>query len=256
MTFGKFASFSMMIVAVTLGGCAANVGDETETLETSQEELMTLTAGWSQGQAAVNLGSSSNRFCFLTSIAGKFAGGGESVRLQIVSGQWQLTGTSGQRDVAAIARCQLNVTGADITSESVWSQGQGEVNLGSTANRACFLMGVQGKFEGGGEAVWVRKSGGNYLLGGQSQQAGVGARARCLRNRITFTNDWTWNQSQGATTMVQAFVENDGWACGLTRMTGRFHGGGERIYIDWTGSTRRLLGTSAQVDVGTSANCF
>lgn len=247
---GSFVALATLIA----GGCSGDPREEP--VGRTQGELMTATAWWSQGQAPVNLGPSSDRFCFLTYVTGKFEGGGESVRLQIVNGQWQLTGSSSQTGVAAGARCQLNVAATDQTAEAYWVQGQRAINLGSANNRACFLTGVQGKFAGAGEAVQVQKAGEYYFLGGQSQQAGVGARARCVLNRTTFTNDWNWSQGQAATVMVQAFTENNGWACGLTRMTGRFQGAGEVIRIDWDTVERRLWGASNQSGVAASANCF
>lgn len=258
MTQDRFATHLLIpfLASLASSACAVSVDEGSEKLDTSTAALMTATATWSQGQQPVNLGSASDRFCFLTSIQGKFDGAGEFVRLQISGGQWQLTGGSGQVGVAASARCQLSIAASDITAETNWVQGQAQQNLGSTNNRACFLTGVEGRFRGGGEAVWVRKSGGNYVLGGQSGQVSVGGRARCVLNKNTFINDWNWMQGNGSTAMVQAVTENNGWACGLTRMTGKFQGGGESIYIDWYGSQRTLAGTSSQIDVGASANCF
>jgi hypothetical protein len=256
----RVVGFAVSTALMSTTGCmmqADGAGEgATEDVGSASEALMTAEQTWSQGQAPVVLGSSSNRFCYLTSISGKFEGGGESVHVRINNGQWELTGTSGQVGVSARARCQLNVSGANITGEFSWVQGQSELNLGSTNTQACFLTRVAGKFNGGGEAVWVRKSGSTYLLGGMSNQVGVGTRARCLTGTSTFINDWTWSQGSVATVMVQALTENNGWACGLTRMTGSFKGGGERIFIDWDGSTRRLRGSSSQSGVAASANCF
>ncbi len=63
---------------------------------------------WEQGNTAIKLMHSSQGFCFLTYVRGKFEGHGESVFVYIESnGYWYLDGRSGRegKDVAAEARC-------------------------------------------------------------------------------------------------------------------------------------------------------
>ena len=250
-------SAALVSVGLAVAGCGGE--PPSEPIASVQSDLMTTQFSWIQGvsKPTIDIGSAATQFCFLTSISGKFEGGGESIHLKVENGRWLLTGSSNQVGVEALARCQV-VTNPVITDESTWMQPQGtrEMFLGLTSDRACFLMGVQGRFRGAGEAVWVRRAGDSLWLGGQSQQAGVGGWARCLVNHTAFLNEWTWSQGFAPTPMVQALTENNGWACGLTRMTGNFRGGGEQIFIDWTGTTRRLLGNSQQSGVGASANCF
>lgn len=60
---------------------------------------------WCQGSAAVGMGSSTNRVCFLTRVTGMFEGSGEMVRTYVSNGAWILSGQSLQKDVCATARC-------------------------------------------------------------------------------------------------------------------------------------------------------
>lgn len=131
---------------------------------------------WSQGQYPVYMGSASNRACFLTRVTGKFKGGGEVVHAYTSWDAWYLGGQSQQSAVGASARC------VDMapSGEYGWGQGQLPVYMGSSANLACFLTRMTGKFEGGGEVVRAYTSGDWWYLGGQSQQSAVGASARCL----------------------------------------------------------------------------
>lgn len=261
---GDFVMFVVLVVgaAVLVGnpGCAPAALDAEEDVARSQNSLMSNVSSWAQGQASpVSLGSASDRFCFLIGVSGKFEGAGESVFVRINGSQWEVFGSSSQSGVAALARCQLGVAPAERTAEtSLWSQGQSEIDLGPVSNRTCFLTHIQGKFRGAGEAVWVRQVGANFKLGGQSLQTGVGAKARCVlrTDASAFADGWNWTQGSPPTPMVQAFTENNGYACGLTRMTGKFQGSGESIVVNWDTTQRILFGSSYQTGVGASANCF
>jgi hypothetical protein len=60
---------------------------------------------WHQGQIPTYMGSTTNRACALTSVAGKFRGWGEMVEIIPSGGSWYLQGTSQQQDVQAQSRC-------------------------------------------------------------------------------------------------------------------------------------------------------
>ena len=66
------------------------------------------------------------------------------------------------------------------SGEYIWGQGQRPVRMAPTSHAVCFLTGVQGQFEGGGEWVRVYASGGYWYLGGGSAQRDVQARAICI----------------------------------------------------------------------------
>ena len=60
---------------------------------------------WTQGSGPVKMTATSKTTCFLTFVRGKFEGGGEYVQVYEHKGYWYLGGSSGQKDVAAKARC-------------------------------------------------------------------------------------------------------------------------------------------------------
>ncbi|NOU52993.1 hypothetical protein HG263_21045 [Pseudoalteromonas sp. JBTF-M23] len=60
---------------------------------------------WRQGEGTKTLAPTATNVCYLTRIAGKFKGYGESVSLSKSNGYWQLSGSSQQRDVTATATC-------------------------------------------------------------------------------------------------------------------------------------------------------
>jgi hypothetical protein len=133
---------------------------------------------WEQGEPPVSMGSVHGRVCFLTRLRGDFEGGGEYVRAFASGGSWYLGGGSQQSGVEAAARC-LSVHW--YSSEYFWTQGQAPVPLYSAGYYSCFLTGLSGDFEGGGEVVrtFVDDKGW-FFLGGSSGQSGVWATARCV----------------------------------------------------------------------------
>jgi hypothetical protein len=209
---------------------------------------------WQQGWAAVPMGSTSDRFCFLTAVQGRFKGGGESVQVYISGGSWWLGGSSQQEAVAARALCiPRNHRGQtlSVSKEYRWSQGAYATHMGSDSDRVCFLMYVTGRFEGGGEQVEAYRSGGSWWLGGTSYQKGVQAGARCVNTRYR-EGPYYWTQGQAPVLMSNA----NQWMCGLTKVAGRFNGGGERVNAFVSGSWRYLGGSSHQKGVSSAAYCL
>ena len=133
-------------------------------------------------------------FCYLTGLDGKMNGQGESAAVVPGYGAWDLyaqNGTGGLLNYSTEgrARCvwlgqqaEVAYVGGNPQSlgEFAWSQGQQPVTMATTATADCFLTGVQGKFAGSGESVTITIQNGAWVLGGTSQQSGVGARARCV----------------------------------------------------------------------------
>ncbi len=220
----------------------AEVASSAEALGVSGPEY-----SWSQGQPAVPMGGTSGRVCFLTRVTGKFEGGGEVVNVFASGGSWYLGGQSLQAGVGASARC---VSVAFYSGEYSWSQGQVPAFMGSASNRACFLTRVTGKFEGGGEVVHAYTSWDSWYLGGQSLQAGVGASARCVD--LWSSGEYSWGQGQ-IPVYMGSFADR---ACFLTRMTGKFEGGGEVVRTYASGDWWYLGGQSLQAGVGASARCL
>ena len=237
-------------------GVGEAAGDEPASLGVSTQEVAVLGGefSWSQGQARMAMGSSADRFCFLTTISGRFKGAGEAVRVFVEDGQWLIEGSSGQTGVNAKARCvPLSWQGRTLSVSSAFQWNQDDpraVALGSDADRACFLTSLSGHFQGAGEFVEVRRSNGQWLLDGGSHQLGIEAIVHCLIN-VQPTGPFSW--SQGTAGVVMAPVATS--ACGLTAMTGRFEGAGERVSVEAVAGDWRIQGSSNQNAVAGSAVC-
>lgn len=61
-----------------------------------------------------------------------------------------------------------------------WQQGQPYTWMMPVSEGVCMLTEVGGRFAGGGEAVEVKQVGDRWVLGGQSMQYGVEAKAQCV----------------------------------------------------------------------------
>lgn len=139
-----------------------------------------------------------------------------------------------------------------------WSQGQGTVPLIRLDEGVCFLASVEGSFKGGGETVYVKHENGQWLLGGNSNQGGVAASAYCATwselggFSNVFYNPITWNQGQGPIPLLST----GSGVCYLSRMSGKFEGGGERIKVENYYSFWQLGGNSNQGGVSGSAYCI
>lgn len=138
-----------------------------------------------------------------------------------------------------------------------WYQGNLPVTLGSINDRYCFLTGVQGKFEGGGEYVRVYQEAGQWKLGGQSYQHGVGAQAACIPlnykgQTLTVSDEYEWNQTVLSTYMGSAANR----VCLLTYVSGEFDGESERVEALIDGSGRwQLAGSGARPGIAAKARC-
>jgi hypothetical protein len=151
----------------------------------------------------------------------------------------------------------LAAINSDFVSFSfTWSQGQPPVPMGSSAELFCFLTEIQGNFAGGGEMVRIFDSGGSWWLGGASQQSGVAARALCISTQyfgqtLAVSGEFPWVQGTNAT-----FLGADtNRVCFLTRVSGKFQGGGERVEAFTSGGGWWLGGASQQAGVAGGARC-
>jgi len=147
---------------------------------------------WSQGQAAVDLGSATNRTCFLTGIQGNFntlfSTGG--VRVRVSGGRWLLDGVPfGASAYQASATCVDRASNADIVRTST---GTTELTLNSFEDGpyGCALTSVSGVLAGGAlvQTIVNRPIGAWRWLLGESQASvflygrmPLTASARCIR---------------------------------------------------------------------------
>jgi hypothetical protein len=197
-------------------------------------------------------------------VTGKFEGAGEfahvTKRVDTAGAeQWVLNLASRQTGLRANAGC-FNVSA--VSDEFAWSQGQATVHPPFVLDHACFLTRMRGDFDGGGEQIFIRWSGGQWNLGGKSQQEGVAASARCvpafaLRPNLK-NGELPFSWAQGRPPTAMGSLGNDE-VCFLTMITGHFEGFGERVAVqhpfigsqDW-----ELTGHSLQEDVAANALCM
>lgn len=296
------------VAGVSAFGCGADAWDGTRETDvpaadgTSKDDQVPTATGqtqqalgdvtaqftWVQGQPWVKIGSLSNDFCYLTEIQGRFEGSGEVVGIFETTDGWSLGGFSGQHGVGGRARCTpRNFAGRtlSVTPEFTWSQGQAKTRMATDDGfTACVLTRVTGRFHGDGEAVEITRSNGAWFLGGKSQQSGVAARARCIKNVFV----------GGGTPTFQSFCDEDTiacdipgctlhgdcfggprtdlgplvappaiWgpgvftACGLGKMSGNFKGDGEQVMVTLSNGEWLLDAVGHQEGTfSTSAYCF
>jgi hypothetical protein len=180
--------------------------------------------------------ATSDYFCALGSVSGRFYGESEEVfvtRAPVIGDpgkyRWYLRGTSQQSGVRAQATCARGVAG--YTGETKWSQGEPAKDLGPTTDRVCFLSRIRGHFAGEGEKVRVRKWLGRWLLDGTSQQSGVAAGARCVYVSPDFASPSEHSVHNGSSGTASLLIggNTDGGSdddfCALTRVQGELNGG-------------------------------
>jgi hypothetical protein len=128
--------------------------------------------------------------------------------------------------------------------------------MGPSANRACFLLSVTGKFKGGGERIQIHIDGNKqWVLDGSSLQTTeqpVAATVGCL-DAPKLSNEFVWSQGQPSQNLGPM---QDANLCFLTSMTGDFEGGGESIQVAGDGVSWQLGGRSQQLGVAATARCI
>ncbi|MCY1040101.1 hypothetical protein OV208_02120 [Corallococcus sp. bb12-1] len=231
---------------------AATVAEEAPAMLDSQAQELAATAEytWSQSSSgSTALGATAGRACFLTRVGGDFEGGGERVDIFESGGSWYLGGASSQSGINGASRC---VSVAGYSAQYEWTQASSyPVYMGSATNRVCYLTGLAGKLNGGGEWVHAYVSGGDWYLSGNTNQTTLKARARCI-TVDSYTDESTW--SQGASATLLGAVTNR--SCALTYVKGKFEGGGEYVRTYQSNGYWYLGGSSGQVSVAGRSRCF
>lgn len=112
---------------------------------------------WTSGQAAVNMGTTTGRTCFLTAVKGNFTGTSDLVRTRRSNGTWLLDGgaASAANGITASAVCVPKSADDSYT----WTSTQGSqtalplisgthyVMSANNGPAACFLTEVRGRFD-------------------------------------------------------------------------------------------------------------
>jgi hypothetical protein len=143
-----------------------------------------------------------------------------------------------------------------VEGEVAWHSGNPPIALGAADDRACFLSRVAGQFAVSGGEARVYVLDGQWYVGGTAPVV-VHAWARCVSwdPASTLHGDavsYEWSQGEPPRDMG---AEADR-LCGLTRMSGRFEGGGELIHATVSGGRWLLAGNSATSGVAASARCL
>ncbi|CAM3340782.1 hypothetical protein G4177_22040 [Corallococcus sp. ZKHCc1 1396] len=231
---------------------AAVVMEDASATTAGQEQELTATGEytWSQGKVATPLGATTGQACFLTRVGGDFEGGGERVDIYASGGSWYLSGASAQSGIHGASRCAPAVDGYSVQYE--WTQASSyPTYMGTATGRVCFLTGLAGKLNGGGEWVHAYVEGGSWYLSGNTNQTSLRARARCI-NVDSYENEVAWNQGNSAALL--GAVTNR--SCALTYVKGKFEGSGEYVRTFQSNGYWYLGGNSSQVSVSGRSRCF
>lgn len=209
-------------------------------------------------------------FCFLTEVSGKFRGLGEAVMLDVRDGHWWLGGRSLQIDVRAVARCVTWASfygiGTPVINNPAGTSVESVNGVASQMPLAfprqfTILSGVSGKFQGGGETaqVWAPPSKLNeWRVGASSLQRDHPVRTQAISislgtsGNVRVLRHATWGQGEGPIELLGASAG----VCYLAGMEGRFEGGGEAVRITEEGGRWLLHGMSSQEGVRAYAYCL
>jgi hypothetical protein len=202
-------------------------------------------------------------FCYLISIQGNFDTPNDWVRVDNDGTSWVMRGST-PANVGALARCvPLALTPGrkySYPDTKRWDHFQPRIFLGGVTDRVCFLMGAKGTFNGAGEKVELTKIQGGWYLGGSSGSVtnGLGGWASCLINHDgNQAGPYPWQQGSSS---VQTGLFAESWACGLTKMQGRFRGSSEYLRAALTpraggGYQWAMTGGSNQQGVAGAMTC-
>jgi len=251
------------LVAALTASCTLPV-EEQEPIGQATEAFHYPTT-WTKGEDEVDLGSTTNRYCFLGEVNGDFDGGAEFVEVVKSDGRWKLRGGSGtSHTIGAGAYCRNRAK--TVTGEATWTKGSPTLNLNTALNvdsgDSCFLTRVKGAFNGGGERVRVQLNGSTWELGGASGASGtLSASVRCVRDepmRTVQDDDWHQNDSLDYGVMVSEVWSEPTYGCFLMGMQGQFQGGGESVGTWWDALDHHLVaigGSSGQFGVAAWGGC-
>ncbi len=248
-------SFFVAVAATGTGGMGGAAGDAGPV-----DAGIAIEPGgaWTTGDTPFVLGSASDRSCALTAVSGGFTTATAFLSVTDTAGNWLLEGAATPDWMSGSAACILWSPSAGIAVEApvTWSSTAAAVQLGSTARRACFLVGVRGGvyIPGGADSIAISDSGGQWTLSGTSATPeGVSATGRCFTwpaaVPLTVTPAVAWSAPQSDTNLGS----DSNTACWLTGMGGRFVGGGNRVNV-YVSSGSWYLGGSTS-DVSAAARC-
>jgi hypothetical protein len=247
---------------LALAGCISEgeeegeiLEDETEVETSTTEQAVSWTAvNWhscdSQLDCSVNLGSSTNRTCFLGGIRGKLAGGSSSypTGAKIVNnGSWGYNlyiKNPGYNDISVMSVCIGNTANRTIAT---WNGGSAvTIPPGPSSTRRCFLSGVYNynstAFSTFATNTKVWRDGNTHFLGGNlTSGSSVSVGAVCVD---VPTNQGVYEYGNGTSSSYAGNLTynpaSGGVACGLTGFGGKFttSNPGSGVIIGYNSGTR------------------
>jgi hypothetical protein len=226
----------------------------------------------------------SEGICFLQGVTGKFRGGGENVWVRNNGSNWELNGTSLQQDVSARAMCVpfSAIQGADQGfsylkgTASAWVTNRPECSWWESCNPHagqaqalfgrdgfCYLTGMGGRFDGGGESVQVHAlnpARWELFASTMAWSGYIRGEAGCIalhgHSSLRTTNivrRYGWLQGEPFRQLPNA----DEAFCVLSLIQGRFAGWGETVEIYHNPDlTQWLGGSSYQAGIMGEASCL
>ncbi len=234
---------------------------------------------WAQGEPEEQMMSVHEGFCVLTAVGGNFRGSRESV--WIYNGgpdfsYWMLGGKSNKEGVVAGARCYpytifdgVTVTEWYITTYE-GNEGNNQVRELDPDDSLCYLLGMEGEFEGGGELVNVNEDGqGKFFALAESGQGYIKASYGCLKMINNATGEparnlrkplyfyWFGQSEDKDYEGYSTGVSSQDAICVLNQITGKFRGGAELVSLLGNGESEYImLIMSRQKDVGVRVTCY
>jgi hypothetical protein len=226
------SAWALMLAAVTPGCMLPASESDADGLEVAVgeagDDVVVLNNWWwgSPGgfEDLIDLGSASNRTCFLTAVNGHLAKGRAVVR--IVEDRWRL-------DLHAPVLHNIGVGVACISATAnrvfgSWKAGENSNPFAAALpNRRCFLSGI-----GGGTDSWINdptwdewvsidKLNNDFRIDGNAKStSGVFGNAVCVDTTFGFATA----SLSGSSFMHLKSDGPGGWVCGLTAVGGVFNG--------------------------------
>ncbi|WNG19766.1 hypothetical protein [Cystobacter fuscus] len=160
---------------------------------------------------------------------------GESEKLVITAGEKVLS------EISIVSR---------LPTYFDWCQGDAPPRLAEDVGQTCALSRMSGRFGGATDSVSTLTSNGSWYLSGNSSEAGVCASATCA-NGYPRAGDFRWSAGTSPVRMVL----QEGNACFLTSISGRFQGANDRIEISVGSDGYYYLGGGTQPGASATARC-
>jgi len=235
---GRYGVLAVVSMVSWVSGCASDIGAQDADIQGGVAETQqAFSANWdylwaSTGHTFANIGTSTNRTCFMSGLAGDLRPAGTTsqpgagVRTN-ANGDYEIYVDSAGGALSTYARCVNTATGR--TPEVTWHTGDPAQWLGPvTSARRCFLTSVATSnatelspgFKSNSDNVRVFQDSTNWWLGG-TQSGNAFARARCVDVSADL-GGWLWVAGDPGARQDPLASNPGGATCLLTGVGGHF----------------------------------